>query len=43
MCICMTVCKYVSIYIYMCVGIYVHVYMCFRNFEFFKNIQEIKK
>jgi hypothetical protein len=37
----MTMCKYVYVYIYMCVGMYGHVYMCLLTFGK-KNFQKIK-
>jgi hypothetical protein len=39
----MTVCKYVCVYVYMCVGMYGHVYICLLTFgKTIKNFQKIK-
>jgi hypothetical protein len=39
----MTVCKYIGVYVYMCIGMYGHVYMCLLIFgKKFKNFKKLK-
>jgi hypothetical protein len=37
----MTVCKYICVYVYMCVGMYWYVYMCLLTFG--KKLKTFKK